>query len=64
MAYAVGRGILGEAPQQFGEFAVGPDIDAIVPDALVPETSDVERLSGPIVLGPACRGWLPAEVNL
>ena len=40
VAYAVGRGILGEA-QEFGEFAVGPDIDAIVPDALVPETTDV-----------------------
>ena len=40
VAYAVGRGILG-APQEFGAFAVGPDIDVIVPDALVPETSDV-----------------------
>ena len=40
VAYAVGRGILGEA-QEFGEFAVGPDIDAIVPDALVPETTDI-----------------------
>ena len=38
--YAVGRGILAEA-QEFGEFAVGPDIDAIIPDALVPETTDV-----------------------
>ncbi|MCY3924333.1 MAG: ABC transporter substrate-binding protein [bacterium] len=38
--YAVGRGILAE-PQQFGEFAVGPDIDAILPDELVAETDHI-----------------------
>ncbi len=38
--YAVGRGILREA-QAFGEFAVGPDIDVILPPALVPETTNV-----------------------
>ncbi len=38
--YAVGRGILAEA-QQFGEFAVGPDIEAILPDELVAETDHV-----------------------
>ncbi|MXV89221.1 MAG: ABC transporter substrate-binding protein [Acidimicrobiia bacterium] len=38
--YAVGRGILAEA-QQFGEFAVGPDIDAILPEELVAETDHV-----------------------
>ena len=38
--YAVGRGILAE-PQQFEEFAVGPDIDAIVPEELVAETDHI-----------------------
>ncbi len=38
--YAVGRGILKEA-QAFGEFAVGPGIDVILPEALVPETTKV-----------------------
>ena len=38
--YAVGRGILAEA-QQFGEFAVGPDIDAIVPEELVAEVDHI-----------------------
>ena len=38
--YAVGRGILTEA-QEFGEFAVGPGIDVILPEALVPETTKV-----------------------
>ncbi|MDE0115842.1 MAG: ABC transporter substrate-binding protein [bacterium] len=40
--YAVGRGILAQA-QQFGEFAVGPGIDIIMPEALAPET-DVVRI--------------------
>jgi NitT/TauT family transport system substrate-binding protein len=40
VAYAVGRGILAES-QAFGEFAVGPEIDSIIPDALVPETTAV-----------------------
>ncbi len=53
--YAVGRGILA-APQEFGEFAVGPDIDVIVPDALVPETADVGVCQAPSFSG------LPAAV--
>ena len=38
--YAVGRGILQEA-QEFGEFAVGPGIDVLLPAALVPEATNV-----------------------
>ena len=57
VAYAVGRGILG-SPQEFGEFAVGPDIDAIVPDALVPETPNVNVCQAPSFSG------LPAAVAL
>ena len=44
--YAVGRGILAEA-QEFGEFAVGPDIDVILPDPLVPETDLVRICQAP-----------------
>ncbi|MEM7094466.1 MAG: ABC transporter substrate-binding protein [Actinomycetota bacterium] len=55
VAYAVGRGILGDS-QDFGEFAVGPDIEAILPDALVPETPDVNVCQAPSFSG------LPAAV--
>ncbi|MDE0238360.1 MAG: ABC transporter substrate-binding protein, partial [bacterium] len=44
--YAVGRGILAEA-QEFGEFAVGPGIDIILPAALVPETTTVSICQAP-----------------
>lgn len=44
--YAVGRGILQQA-QEFGEFAVGPDIDVILPDPLVPETDLVRICQAP-----------------
>ncbi len=44
--YAVGRGILAEA-QEFGEFAVGPGIDVILPEALVPETDLVRICQAP-----------------
>ncbi len=44
--YAVGRGILGEA-QEFGEFAVGPGIDVILPPTLVPETDLVRICQAP-----------------
>ena len=46
VAYAVGRGIL-EEPQQFEEFAVGPDIEAILPEELVAETTDVGICQAP-----------------
>ena len=51
--YAVGRGILSEA-QEFGEFAVGPDIDVILPPALVPETTTVN-----ICQAPSFNGMIP-----
>ncbi len=51
--YAVGRGILAEA-QEFGEFAVGPDIDVILPPALVPETTTVN-----ICQAPSFNGMIP-----
>ncbi|WP_419846146.1 ABC transporter substrate-binding protein [Candidatus Poriferisocius sp.] len=44
--YAVGRGILGAA-QEFGEFAVGPGIDVILPAALVPEATTVGICQAP-----------------
>ncbi len=44
--YAVGRGILGAA-QEFGEFAVGPGIDVILPPALVPEATTVNICQAP-----------------
>ena len=44
--YAVGRGIL-EEPQQFEEFAVGPDIEAILPEELVAETTEVGICQAP-----------------
>ena len=44
--YAVGRGILAE-PQQFEEFAVGPDIEAILPEELVAETTEVAICQAP-----------------
>ncbi|WP_419919276.1 ABC transporter substrate-binding protein [Candidatus Poriferisocius sp.] len=44
--YAVGRGILQEA-QEFGEFAVGPGIDVILPAALEPETDRVRICQAP-----------------
>ncbi len=44
--YAVGRGILAEA-QDFGEFAVGPGIDVILPPALTPETTTVNICQAP-----------------
>lgn len=50
VAYAVGRGILAE-PQDFGGFAVGPDIDAVVPDALVPEATQVNICTAPSFSG-------------
>ena len=51
--YAVGRGILQEA-QEFGEFAVGPGIDVILPPALVPETTTVN-----ICQAPSFNGMIP-----
>ena len=44
--YAVGRGILAE-PQQFEEFAVGPDIEAVLPEELVAETTEVAICQAP-----------------
>ena len=44
--YAVGRGILKES-QAFGEFAVGPGIDVILPPALVPEATTVNICQAP-----------------
>ncbi len=44
--YAVGRGILEEA-QEFGEFAVGPGVDVILPETLVPETDLVRICQAP-----------------
>ena len=51
--YAVGRGIL-SAAQEFGEFAVGPGIDVILPPALVPETTTVN-----ICQAPSFNGMIP-----
>ena len=48
--YAVGRGILAE-PQEFGEFAVGPGIDVILPEALTPEVVDVAICQAPSFTG-------------
>jgi len=50
VAYAVGRGILA-APQAFEEFAVGPDIDSITAEALVPETALVAACQAPSFSG-------------
>lgn len=50
VAYAVERGILA-APQAFEEFAVGPDIDSVTAEALVPETSLVAACQAPSFSG-------------